>query len=116
VEVRVGPGRYWYGEARTFLRSHPEVDCVLLYHTRLATVLYDEIREAGRTVPDDIAVIGTGSNTVAYTVRPSLTHLYLDHKELGQGAVRALREVIDGKPIPEELRSFSYDISERYST
>jgi DNA-binding LacI/PurR family transcriptional regulator len=116
VMVCSGSGNYWYNEARAFVREHPEVDCVLLYHTRLATVLYDEIDRADRSVPDDIAVIGTGSHNVAYTVRPSLTHLFLDHSALGRGAVRALREVVEGNPIPDELRCFPYDISVRYST
>jgi DNA-binding LacI/PurR family transcriptional regulator len=116
VVCRVGPGRYWYGEAREFLKANNEIDCVLLYNTILATVLYDELREADLSVPDEVAIIGTGSHTVAYTVRPSLTHLYLDHAALGRGAVRALLERIDGNPIPEDLRRFSYGLSERYST
>ena len=116
VVVRKDTGRYWYDEARAFLKNYPDVDCVFLYNSPLAMVLYDELRVAERSVPDDVAVIGAGSHTVAYAVRPSLTHLYLDHGAVGRGVVRALLEVVDGKPVPDELRCFSYGLAERYST
>jgi LacI family transcriptional regulator len=116
VVARTGNSRYWYGDAREFLKDHPEVDCILLYDTVLATVLYDELKEVGRTVPDDVAVIGTGYDIVAYTVRPSLTHVFLDERAMGRGIVRALCEVIKENPIPDDLAQFSYGLHERYST
>ena len=60
------------------------------------------IRESGRTVPGDVAVIGFDDVEVAVHTDPPLTTIRQPMHEMGATAARLLLAALAGAPLPAE--------------
>lgn len=62
----------------------------------MAIGTYDAILESGRSIPDDISVIGHDDIEASCLVRPRLTTMTTYRHRLGEAAVELLFQQIDG--------------------
>jgi len=91
------------------LESHPDVDGVFAYNDMMAIGAMQILQNAGRSIPDDIAVIGCDDIQVAAGISPSLSTIRIDPGLLGVEAVRLLQELEQGtaprspQRLPAEL-------------
>lgn len=68
-----------------------EVTGVFCHNDRVAMGVYDGVRERGRRVPEDLAVVGfDNQEVIAAHLRPPLSTVALPHYELGRVGVRVL--------------------------
>ena len=64
---------------------------VFCYNDRMAMGLYDRLRQAGLSIPEDMAVVGfDNQEVIAAHLRPPLSTVGLPHYELGAAGVRLL--------------------------
>jgi LacI family transcriptional regulator len=101
-EVRYGNWTESWGRAatRTLLEQHPEVDAVLCGSDQIARGALDVIREANRSVPEDIAVVGFDNWDVLVTgSRPQLTSVDMDLENLGRTAAERLFAAMGGNNL-----------------
>jgi LacI family transcriptional regulator len=83
------------------LRREPDVDAILCGSDQIARGVCDGLREAGRRVPQDIAVTGYDNwDVMALASRPPLTTVDLLLEELGRCAAGLLLDAIAGDPHP----------------
>jgi DNA-binding LacI/PurR family transcriptional regulator len=61
------------------------------------------LREAGRRVPDDVAVIGFDDADFARYTDPPLTTVRQPIIEIGREMVRLLLRLADGEPVEDAL-------------
>ena len=79
------------------LRSCPDVDAIYCGSDILARGVGDSLRELGRRVPEDVALIGTDNwEFIAGGARPPLTSVDLGLSTVGRLAARRLLEAIGG--------------------
>jgi len=105
---QLATGQVLYGEwteewgrqaAHTVLRNGPRTDAIFCGSDQIARGVADALRESGRRVPDDIALVGYDNwDVFAQTSRPPLTTVDMCLKELGQLAARRLLADIGGDP------------------
>ncbi|MGZ3465727.1 MAG: LacI family DNA-binding transcriptional regulator [Gemmatimonadaceae bacterium] len=93
---------------RRLLAESPGVDAVFVNSDIMAISAMDAIREAGRTVPDDVAVVGYDDISIAQHSNPPLTTIRqnapLAGKLLADGLVQYLQTgVVSVVSIPAEL-------------
>jgi LacI family transcriptional regulator len=90
----------WGRQATTILlRSAPDVDGIFCGSDQLARGVADALREAGRGVPGDVALVGVDNwDVMALANRPALTTVDLELGELGRSAAQLLLAAIDGRP------------------
>jgi LacI family transcriptional regulator len=90
-------GGLWYGAnaahgydaARILFRRHPDLSLLFCGTDRMAMGAYDYLKETGRRIPDDVAVVGFDNQLlIAAQVRPPLTTIALPHYEMGKQAVQ----------------------------
>jgi LacI family transcriptional regulator len=86
---------------RRILAAHPQTRGVLCLNDRLAFGAYQALAEAGRRIPDDVAVLGFDNDEIAAYMRPGLTTLALPHEEMGRRAVELL--LGDAEPATTHL-------------
>lgn len=68
-----------------------QITGVCCHNDRVAMGLYDGLRDRGRRVPDDIAVVGfDNQEVIAAHLRPALSTVALPHYELGAVGMRVL--------------------------
>ncbi|MER7461117.1 LacI family DNA-binding transcriptional regulator [Micromonospora sp. NPDC126480] len=84
---------------RQLLADHPDLDAVFAASDLMAHAALRTLREAGRRVPDDVAVIGFDDiETAAYT-EPPLTTVRQPIQEIGRQMTRQLLRLAAGEPI-----------------
>jgi DNA-binding LacI/PurR family transcriptional regulator len=86
---------------RALLSAHPDLDAVVAANDNMAAGALRVLRDAGRSVPADVAVIGFDDLPVAMHTEPKLTTVHQPVPALGREAARMLIELLDGEqPAP----------------
>jgi LacI family transcriptional regulator len=81
------------------LRSEADLDAIFCGNDQIARGVADALREAGRRVPDDVALVGFDNwEVMAASSRPPLTTVDMNLRELGRAAGEGLLAAIDGQP------------------
>lgn len=84
--------------SRRLLERHPDIDAVIAGSDHIGRGVMDAVRESGRRIPDDVAVIGFDNwDVLVEGARPQLTSIDMNLQELGRLAAEALVDTIDGK-------------------
>jgi len=104
----VGPVRYgsWaeaWGRAATnaLLDTGAEVDAILAGSDQIARGVLDALRDRGRAVPDDVAVMGFDNwDPMVAGARPLLTTVDMNFKTIGRRAAQRLVDEIEGRHTP----------------
>jgi LacI family transcriptional regulator len=87
--------------ARMLLRRGDAFDSVFCASDQIARGLIDELKTAGRSVPEDVAVVGFDNwDIMALASRPQITSVDMNLTTVGQRAARLLTEAISGNPSP----------------
>ncbi|MDP9365738.1 MAG: LacI family transcriptional regulator [Chloroflexota bacterium] len=100
-ERRVLLGRWsegWGFEAiDRLLEREPGIDAVFCGSDQIARGVLDGLRERGRNVPDDVALVGFDNwEILAASARPPLTTVDMNLHDLGQEAARCLLAMVAG--------------------
>jgi DNA-binding LacI/PurR family transcriptional regulator len=78
------------------LESHPDTDGVFAANDLMAQGACQVLRERGRRVPEDVAVVGFDDSSIAVTCRPQLTTVRQPVEEMAAEMARLLDEHIHG--------------------
>jgi LacI family transcriptional regulator len=91
--------------ARMLLTTHPELDAIFCASDQLAVAAADALHEAGRRIPDDVALVGYDNWEVfSAESRPPLTTIDLNLQQIGSAAVKHLFAALDGDRTPGVIR------------
>jgi LacI family transcriptional regulator len=87
--------------AHMLLRAAPDTDAIFCGNDQTARGVADTLRETGRRVPDDIALVGFDNwEIIAAACRPPLTTVDMNLRELGRAAAERLLAAIEGQFTP----------------
>ena len=84
---------------RQLLDDDPQLDAVFVASDLMAHGALRTLREAGRRVPDDVAVIGFDDIEIARYTDPPLTTVRQPIVELGRELARQLLRLVAGEEI-----------------
>ena len=92
------------GEAamRSLLEQVPALDGVFVASDVMAAGALAELRRQGRSVPDDVAVVGFDDSIIARHTNPSLTSVRQPVEEIGTTIARILLEEIANPDVPRQ--------------
>jgi len=90
------------------LQANPDLDAVFVASDLMAVGAIDALTEAGKRVPEDVAVVGFDDSPAALTARPQLTTVRQPFRRISQEMVRLLLARLDGQEpaaviLPTEL-------------
>lgn len=84
----------------TALERHPEIDGLVCGSDQIARGAIDTLRDLGRAVPDDVAIVSHDNWEVLATgSRPTLTSVDARLQELGRMAALRLFDALSGKDV-----------------
>jgi LacI family transcriptional regulator len=93
--------RWGRDAAAVLLARHPDVDAIACGSDQIARGVLDTLRDLGRRVPEDVAVIGYDNWEVLTTnARPELTSIDANLQHLGREAARRLFRAMDSEQAP----------------
>jgi DNA-binding LacI/PurR family transcriptional regulator len=81
---------------RALLSAYPDLDAVVAANDNMAAGALRVLRDAGRTVPGDVAVVGFDDSPIAVQTDPKLTTVHQPVQALAREAARMLTELLDG--------------------
>lgn len=91
-------------DAVAALLSRPlQPDAIMACHDEMAIDVLAELRQAGRVVPDDIAVVGFDDIALARVTFPSLTTVRQPFYEMGIAAVKTLMRALESGNPPADV-------------
>jgi DNA-binding LacI/PurR family transcriptional regulator len=82
---------------RALLERWPDLDAVFAASDLMATAAMNVLRDSGRAIPDDVAVIGFDDSLLAPATVPPLTTVYQPVEELGQRMAELLLAQLRGE-------------------
>jgi DNA-binding LacI/PurR family transcriptional regulator len=85
------------------LAAHPTVDGVFAANDLMALGAYQALADAGRRVPDDVAVVGFDDVPSAASARPGLTTVRQPTFDMGARLATRLLETIKAGEVPEPV-------------
>lgn len=75
---------------RILLEREPRMTAVFVHNDEMAIGVLRELRNHGRVVPDDVAVVGCDDLPFSQHLTPSLSSVHVPFEEIGKLAVRVL--------------------------
>ncbi|QIL76885.1 LacI family DNA-binding transcriptional regulator [Hymenobacter sp. HDW8] len=100
------------------LRTRPEVDGVFASVERLAISSYQACKNLGRSIPEDVKIIGFSNLGVASLLDPALTTITQPAYEIGKEAAKILLRAIEKKKaiLPSQSIILKSELFQRKST
>jgi LacI family transcriptional regulator len=87
------------------LHSQPHTDAIFCGSDQIARGVSDALREAGRGVPGDIAIVGFDNwDVMVAGCRPPLTTVDRNLRQVGRHSAERLLAAISGEPLPGTQR------------
>jgi len=103
VPVATGNFTQESGEAamRTLLAENPQLDGLFVANDLMALGALLTLRDAGRRVPDDVAMVGFDDSSAAVAARPALTTIRHPLEDMAAEAAKLLLARVDdpGRPV-----------------
>ncbi|MCM3364040.1 LacI family DNA-binding transcriptional regulator [Niallia sp. MER TA 168] len=109
----VDSGYHCMSQVMKFSKQKPVA--VLAVTDRLAIGAMQYIKEAGLSIPDEMAVAGMGASELSRFISPPLTTIDFSMEEVGSEAASLLLEQINGRNTRGEIRKIKYRLIERSS-
>jgi LacI family transcriptional regulator len=116
--VRFGEwSEHWGREAaRQLLDDQPDTDAIFCGSDQIARGVAETLREAGRTIPDDVALVGFDNwEPMALGAQPPLTSIDMCLEEVGRVAAELLLAAIADEPA-HGIRTVPTRLVERHSS
>ncbi len=93
--------------ASELLVRNPQLTALICLNDRMAMGAIHYARQVGRSIPDDLTIVGYDDIPLAAAFSPGLTTIDQQAPQLGQAAARMLMEVLAGKkPEPVKLPTY----------
>lgn len=108
----------WGREAAAHLVTRvPELDAVMCASDQIARGVCEHLREQGREVPGEIAVVGVDNwDVMVNACRPALTSVDLNLRHVGYTATTHLLNAVTGNPLPTGIELVDCSLIVRQST
>ncbi len=105
------------GEAGDELLSmSPPPTGIFCFNDEMAMGVLSAARRRGLKVPDDLSVVGFDDIRFAQCVEPPLTTIAQPMREIGEGTVRLLLQILDGNPLAPMSVTLPHTLHIRSST
>ncbi|MFG1698252.1 LacI family DNA-binding transcriptional regulator [Nonomuraea sp. NPDC049309] len=90
-----------YETVRDLLLDHPGLSGLVVHNESAVGHVLAALRQLGRRVPDDVAVVAICPDDVAERASPPLSSVLIPAEEVGREAVRLLMDKLEGRTVPD---------------
>jgi DNA-binding LacI/PurR family transcriptional regulator len=101
---------------RSLLARRPGLDAVFAASDPMAAGVLQALAEAGRRVPEDVAVVGYDDDPIAAALQPPLSSVRQPIEEMGREMARLLMEAIDSPDRPPRRVLLTTRLEVRHSS
>lgn len=88
-------------------KTQPLPDAIVCYNDLVAIGLIASLKTLGVKIPEDVSVAAFGNHPLAAHLTPSLTHMEIPSRQLGERAVELLIELLEQPQAPQHVQQFA---------
>ncbi|SFI97424.1 catabolite control protein A [Thermoflavimicrobium dichotomicum] len=116
--IEIGNGRYQsgYEAMKKLLEKDPSISAVFAATDEMAVGAIHAIQDFGRSVPDDVSVMGCNNIPIASQVRPLLSTVSVPLYDIGAVAMRLLTKYMNNEEVETDQVILQFDLELRDST
>ncbi|OQA19666.1 MAG: Catabolite control protein A [Chloroflexi bacterium ADurb.Bin360] len=92
-----------YDATLVLLNRRPDVDAILAFNDLVAVGAMQACQALGRSVPETVRIIGFDDIPLATIIEPQLTTLHVDLQHIGELAMQALLDIMEGVACPSAM-------------
>lgn len=92
--------RDYRGTIRAALRAHPEIDGVFATSDVMAAQVIQECAKVGRSIPQDVSLVGFDDVDIASLTNPPLTTIHQPLEQMCEYAVDGILRKLRGETVP----------------
>lgn len=92
-----------FQQMKRLLKNNPKIDSVFCSNDVMALGAIAAVQQAGKSVPEDIAVVGFDDSYVAEMSHPTLTTIRQDIPRLGEEAAKMILAMMKGQDLLSEI-------------
>jgi LacI family transcriptional regulator len=85
------------------LTKNPEITGIIASSNLISMGIIDAVRRTGRSVPEDISIVGIGNTRLAEWSMPKLTHVDLNLQACGHAALDFIAASVAGEPFDRTI-------------
>ncbi len=104
-ETLIGIGDWGYesaiGATQAIIDNHPDIDAIFCSNDLMATAAMAVVKDSGRVVPDDVAIVGFDNSPIALRTTPALTSVDQNPEEYATALAEILLAQMAGQHRPE---------------
>lgn len=89
--------------AKKLMKKNPELDAIFCSNDVMALGAVSAVIESGKSVPDDVAIIGFDDSFLAQNSHPGLSSVRQDIAALGQEAAKMVLALLRGEDVQSEI-------------
>jgi len=115
LDIHYKDGVYDRHQVLSLFRDNPQLDAVILQRDQIAPVICDVLAELGKTVPEDVSIIGMHNNSADPYMQPPLDAVVGRLDLAAEMAVELLMKIIDGQDVEKSQLLAQYDYHQRGS-
>jgi LacI family transcriptional regulator len=105
-----------YQAVLPLLHAHPHLDAIIAANDVLALGAMRAVRQAGRTIPHDVAVAGFDDFEFSSCLEPALTTVQIPGYQMGRTAAEMILAYLDSGAFPQQQVSFPATLVVRESS
>ena len=105
-----------YQVGRELLERIPDLTAICCVSDTMAIGVIKAVRHKGKSVPEDVSIVGFDDTYVARLADPSLTTLHQPLLEMGKASVSVAHNILNKKPIEYLHLGFDVELIIREST
>jgi len=102
--------------AARLLARRPAPTAIFCFNDEMAMGVLDTARRRGLRVPEDLSVVGFDDIRFARYLDPPLTTITQPMREIGEGCVRLLLEILSGRSLRPESVTLAHQLTVRSTT
>ncbi|MDG2497471.1 MAG: LacI family DNA-binding transcriptional regulator [Aquiluna sp.] len=106
-ETLIGVGDWGYESAivatQQILSAHPDLDAIFCSNDLMATAAMAVLKDIGKQVPEDVAVVGFDNSPTALRTNPALTSVDQNPEEYAKALSEILLAQMSGEPRVESV-------------
>jgi DNA-binding LacI/PurR family transcriptional regulator len=105
-----------YQLGKEIMEKIPDITAICCVSDTMAIGAIKAARHKGRSVPEEMSIVGFDDTYVARLADPSLTTLHQPLLEMGKASVTLAQAILNKKPIEYLHRGFDVELIIREST
>ncbi len=84
------------------IEEHPEIDGFVCRNDHLACVVMSAVHSMGKSIPEEICIVGFDNSSMCTVVQPALSSIDFDRHKIAAAIIEMIESMVEGGNVREQ--------------